>query len=437
MGSYANLLFGSYEIESSKSELNPDILLFFQEDDLKVEILKKKRGKVVEAKAYFECTLHHILQRLHILGYRKDLMQSYYIEHLEYEIKSLKKSLKTFADTEIQQKIKAEIIKKIKAEIKLLESSTIYDFHEAIKFLIDHNIHIYNKRTYTGNNPFCNYLLEGTNSIFDNYPNGKSLYDILFCLSDIYPDSSKLFYDYSELIDYSYFDISVNQAYENTKSMLNYGHKLGEKIIILTEGSSDVKILRASLELLFPHLVEYYYFMDFHSSNASGSTSSLVNSIKSFIGAGIKNKIIALFDNDTAAKEALSALKYIKIPKTISIQHLPHLDFAESYPTIGPTGLTSMNVNEMACSIEMYLGDNFIKNNSGYIPIHWKGYSSKVGAYQGEIMQKEVIQNNFFAFIKEAKQNRSLISTVDLSNLKIIFKQIFNTFDSIEIVGEY
>ncbi len=428
MGSYASLLFESYQIDSSKNELNPDFLVLFQEQDLKVEIIKKKRGKVLEARAYFENTLECILQRLHIIGYPKELMQSFYSEHLDYKIKSLKQLFKSIQDQEIQ--------KKIKAEIKLLEKSSICDFQEAIKILIDHNIHIYNKETYSGNNPFCNYLLEGTNSIFDKYSDSNSIYDILFCLSDIYPYNSKIVYDYSDLIDYPFFEFSVYDAYENAKSMISYGHKLGAKIILLTEGSSDIRILQSSLEFLYPHLTEYYYLMDFHSSNASGSTSSLVNSIKSFIGAGIKNKIIALFDNDTAAREALSALKGIKIPKTISIQHLPNLEVAENYPTLGPAGLTNMDVNEMACSIEMYLGDNFIKADGNYIPVQWKGYSPKVEAYQGEIMQKELIQGRFFSFIEAAKKDKSLIKTVDLSNIELIFEQLFDAFDPVELAGE-
>jgi hypothetical protein len=47
MGSYANLLFNDYQIDSSKNELNPDFLIFFQEEDLKVDIIKKRRDKIL------------------------------------------------------------------------------------------------------------------------------------------------------------------------------------------------------------------------------------------------------------------------------------------------------------------------------------------------------------------------------------------------------
>jgi hypothetical protein len=42
--------------------------------------------------------------------------------------------------------------------------------------------------------------------------------------------------------------------------------------------------------------------------------------IKSFSGAGIINKIIALFDNDTAVTSAIQSIKTIKLPKNIMIK---------------------------------------------------------------------------------------------------------------------
>lgn len=45
--------------------------------------------------------------------------------------------------------------------------------------------------------------------------------------------------------------------------------------------------------------------MDYNTPKASGSSSLLVNYIKGFMGSGITNKVIALFDNDTVAIDVI------------------------------------------------------------------------------------------------------------------------------------
>ena len=43
-------------------------------------------------------------------------------------------------------------------------------------------------------------------------------------------------------------------------------------------------------------------FMDFEGVRIGGGAGSLVNIVKAFAGAGIVNRTVALFDNDTAAR---------------------------------------------------------------------------------------------------------------------------------------
>jgi hypothetical protein len=53
--------------------------------------------------------------------------------------------------------------------------------------------------------------------------------------------------------------------------------------------------------------------MDFSNTNASGSASFLVSYIKAFIGPVLRNKIIVIFDTDTAANGAIMVLRKIDI----------------------------------------------------------------------------------------------------------------------------
>ncbi|GAA4232115.1 hypothetical protein GCM10022291_06100 [Postechiella marina] len=154
-------------------------------------------------------------------------------------------------------------------------------------------------------------------------------------------------------------------------------------------------------EKLYPHLSESYYFMNFGELNLGGGASFLVHNIKSFIGSGIKNKIIALFDNDTAGLKEMKQLDNLKIPDNIKISRYPDIKLAKSYPTITSDG--KKNINGIACSIEMYLGIDVLKNQ----PIKLKGYENSIGKFQGEILEKKLIQKRFEKKVK----NKEIISS--------------------------
>lgn len=192
------------------------------------------------------------------------------------------------------------------------------------------------------------------------------------------------------------------------------GYSLTGKIIVLTEGSIDSWVISESLELLYPHLSDYFTFMDFEGARVGGGTGSLANIVKAFSGAGIVNKVVAFFDNDTAAATALRGLKLVQIPPNIKIILLPENDFLKNYPTLGPSGLVSMDINGLAASVELYLGKDVLVNSSGnLIPIQWTGYVSELGRYQGEIMSKEEIQKRFKQKVSDCKTNKQLLTKTD------------------------
>jgi hypothetical protein len=89
-------------------------------------------------------------------------------------------------------------------------------------------------------------------------------------------------------------------------------------IVVLTEGKSDIEFLEPALRLLYPHLVDLIRFMDF-GQRPSGGAGALVNTLKSFAAAGIANRVVALFDNDTAAADALRPLDRSRLPANVRV----------------------------------------------------------------------------------------------------------------------
>lgn len=127
-------------------------------------------------------------------------------------------------------------------------------------------------------------------------------------------------------------------------------------LVVLTEGASDSQLLTEAVSVTHPHLVGFLRFMDF-SGGAEGSAANLVKLVRSFIGAGIANRVVAIADNDTAAHDALCKLKLEGVPDGYRLLHYPDLPLLRSYPTLGPQvdDPVLMDVNGRAGSLEMYL----------------------------------------------------------------------------------
>lgn len=125
--------------------------------------------------------------------------------------------------------------------------------------------------------------------------------------------------------------------------------------------------------------------------------------LKAFIAAGIRNRIIALYDNDSAGLSEIKVLKNIPIPSNVRIMHLPDLEMCLHYPTIGPGGSSIDNINGRACSIEMFLGKDILKKSGEYEPVRWKSYIDKVDAYQGEIVPKSEVLKQFKLKVKRSQ----------------------------------
>ncbi|MCE9611848.1 MAG: hypothetical protein K8R23_16750 [Chthoniobacter sp.] len=239
-----------------------------------------------------------------------------------------------------------------------------------------------------------------------------------------------LFLDLTEVVGSGYYSIE-DRVSEMARAELSSDYPTNSRIVVLTEGSSDSRVLKATMELFFPHLAEYYSFMDFHAPNAPGGAGQLVNTIKSFAGAGISNRVIAVFDNDTAARAALRALARIALPSFMRVLQFPALPSAASYPTIGPSGLVQMDVNGLAGSLELYFGEDVLKREDGSLtPVHWRGYDAAVCAYQGELTEKAQLQERFDLKLAAAASTPTLIKSQDWTPMRSVLDAIRCAFDA-------
>jgi hypothetical protein len=193
-------------------------------------------------------------------------------------------------------------------------------------------------------------------------------------------------------------------------------------IIVLTEGPSDIAAIEKAMRILVPHLRSYFSFLDFSAAAARGGATALMELVKAFVGARLANRVIALFDNDAAGREAIRSLAYITLPSNIRVLLLPDLAFANSYPTIGPSGPSNDNVNRRAASIELYFGRDVLSDSTtgAFMPVRWAGYMAGVGDYQGELSDKRAVQIKFADKAEATLGDPSLRPTQDWTGMATI-----------------
>jgi hypothetical protein len=205
-------------------------------------------------------------------------------------------------------------------------------------------------------------------------------------------------------------------------------------IVVLTEGKTDIAVLEPAFRLFHPHLSDLVRFMDY-GERPTGGAGPLVNTVRSFAAAGIANRVVALFDNDTAATDALRSLNRTRLPDNIRVRQYPPLDLARHYPTLGPppadAGVAYADVNGLAGSIEMYLGRDVLTLPDGTLhPVQWHTYIPGARQYQGEITGKQSLHDAYRAKIRDAETNPSCISEQDWSGIHAIFDVVLQAFQS-------
>jgi hypothetical protein len=181
--------------------------------------------------------------------------------------------------------------------------------------------------------------------------------------------------------------------------------------VIIAEGSTDIAVLKRSLQRLHPHLADYITFFDYEGSNPDGGASYIVKFLRAFAAARINTPILAMFDNDAAGLEALGAASRLALPDHIQVTKLPDIELARCYPTLGPQGEHVVDINGRAVSIELFLGrQNLAKQDGSLTPIVWGNYVPKVQSYQGAIQDKSDIFSRFLreTQMHDASENYSL-----------------------------
>jgi hypothetical protein len=195
-----------------------------------------------------------------------------------------------------------------------------------------------------------------------------------------------------------------------------------EKILIVTEGSSDSFVISRALEFLFPDIKDFFYFVDMEEHYPFTGTGNLHKFCQGLASIKIQNNVLVIYDNDVAGVTKYNLSYQLILPKNMKIIKLPEYKEFENFLTIGPNGQTSENINGRAVSIECFLDLTYKTYEPAYI--RWTSYDANSGDYQGELINKE-------KYVRLFGGVRPDDSNYDFSKLTYFIDYLYNEWISI------
>lgn len=432
MGTYTELTIAGFPLISSKSAVIPEVMTAFRESDRHVFTRRVTERNVLdwgepddpndnekETVIEYSSETGKVIDRLNIMGFT--------IRRVREDFEAGRRAeLDKFASWAEEDPDDQWFIE----DWEFLESLTYDAYETAFARVLSDGLRPF---------PFDDCKKEGLDQVVkyilgdnEEYLFGFVGSDVRFLLRlacEIVPENSRVVQDITALVHSGYYD-EQEPVCKNATHALTAGHPENSPRIVLTEGSTDASILKEALAILYPHLSEYYVFLDFGSSRSPGGAGHLVSLVKAFSAAGITSRIIALFDNDSAALEARRALEGVSLLPNIAVRAYPELDLLRAYPTLGPGGLMSQDVNGLAASIELYLGEDVLRGGQDTLaPVQWKGYNETLNQYQGEVMRKTKLRAAFFDKAANCKADPEALRASDWSGLSAILQEIFCAFE--------
>lgn len=434
MSEYADIRIKNLSLYSFRNYLNGDVVsLFFSKNDLITDLEYEQDGSIEQTKYMYTTTVQHAKERFDTLGYGIDNFEKIFntkmFQSIDYS--ALLNHLGFAFDD--YEKITEERIKKRVTYKKWKNAMNKIVTYE----LENGNIQWKEKVPERIFNTECEkvifYSLKDsyTESFYGLYPEMIPEAYILRLILESCANDDEIILDFSNLTYWA--EDCIPKALMATESI--------EKIIVLVEGTSDKDILEYSMQKIYPHLFDLFYFMDFddnYGAKREGGTSYIIKNLKTFYFSKIKSKFIAIFDNDAEGYQSkCTLLTEIKNwPNNFRILLYPEIKMFHKYPTLAPNGMiVADDINKKACSIELYLPDSIIKENGTYYPVEWearkkikstKGFEEAL--YQGVISQKDDIKKKFHELRKSIERGEESFVIEEWGRMKQLLDVIIFAF---------
>ena len=426
MGTYCELYVADYPALPEKSQASAIAMTMFRETDKIVAIRPVTERNAIqwdhvdwdpdekETAVEYRASVAAVKDRLRVMGFTLSRVEREFSSTKEARVTDLRRMAE--GCPELYQE-----------EIALLSSATFSDFLAAFHEILTSKVHpVWIVERVPDASALVRYILKDNEDFYWGFP-CRDLRCFFRALLEVVPDSESVTQELTDLVHGGYYGVDTRVA-EFALQELKGDYSVNSPVIVLTEGPTDNESIQAALELLYPHLEGYFSFMDL-AVRSPGGAGSLVHVVKSFVGAGVENRVVALFDNDTAGHSAASLLKNVRLPSRIRVLQYPDIDLAKSYPTDGPTGPSNQDINGSACSIELYFGRDVLTASGRLVPVQWRGYDARMRRYQGEIQSKDALKTAFLTKVAAACENPARLITQDWTDMRRLLKTLVDAFN--------
>lgn len=165
-------------------------------------------------------------------------------------------------------------------------------------------------------------------------------------------------------------------------------------MLVATEGSSDVSILKRALTVLHPEIADFFRFIDGEERHHFWGTGALAKFAEGLVRIDIQNKVIFVLDNDAEGLEAFNKLAALRMSPNMRAMTLPELDRLRRFPARGPEGVQLADINRRAAGIECYLDLNL--PDCPAAQIIWTNYKPGLDSWHGALAHKEIYARHFY-----------------------------------------
>lgn len=377
MGSYCGIHFDKLSICDNRSYVPTDWAVLFQESDRREETRPHEDAGPEDEDhefIFYETSRETFLWRLSLVGASESAMMRAFDAWITQERETWKEYTETWED-ESQASANARN-----------EALTALDF-DVWKAHANQTLHT----RYNFANPYepQTELERAFHEHDDSYLHFAGYGDLLTirAMLEACTHIKTVKLDISDLVTGGYIEHQERVCELARQALPQATQPLGPTVI-LGEGSTDIRVLRSALSTLHPALADYFSFFNHTEFSVDGGAAYLVKFLKAFAAAQMSSRMIAVFDNDVAGVQAYEQASALSLPRNIIITRLPDIELARSYPTVGPSGPATLDVNGSAASIELYLGREALTLDDDLRPVRWTGYNPSAMRYQGEVEGK-------------------------------------------------
>lgn len=407
MGSMITLGIGRMELDWGKNSSYTDHSALFKLSDIKAipyyYVSMDSDDVIIEMKEGYARKMSSIKNRLDMLGYSiprtKEMYEELIKEYENYGYK-IKLSYETFFD--IINTLDISVVNTVDVAVEYEENG--YDLGEYVRKCVLASPQIKDKILVEYGEEEDDIYISPENDLFV-FLESLPVYITLRILAEN-PNNA----DYE--LQWRFYDVIENGWVKREDIVKELDNR--DRVLIVTEGSSDSFVLRKAIDQLYPDIADFFDFVDMDKNYPFTGTGNLYNFCMGLCRINIRNNMIIIFDNDTTGLEKYHKSLTLKNPDSLVITKLPdHQDFTKVLTT-GPQGESMENINGRAVAIECFLDFNSIPRAPH---IRWSSYNSNEEQYQGELIDKE-------EYIKVYKKCNLVDGSYDVSKLKYLIEYL-------------